>query len=80
MNPRSFVRPATAVALLALALPAFAHDPGLHEPEEAKAKPTTCEQLADRDHYSNDLSDPDIKALKDQCDAARKPADKPAST
>ena len=63
------------LALSALASgAALAHDPALHAQEGAakKAKPTTCAQLADREHYSNDLADADIKALKTRCDAARK--------
>lgn len=40
-------------------------------------KPTTCKQLADTKHYSADLTDKDIKALKAKCDAQKKAA-KPA--
>jgi hypothetical protein len=43
-----------------------------HDHETPKLKPETCEQLADRTRYSNDLADPDIKALKDKCDAEKK--------
>lgn len=52
-----------------------AHDPRLHE-QDAKAKPTTCEQYDDRDNYSNDLSDPDIKALKEKCESGDEKSDK----
>lgn len=58
-------------ASLAFAATAFAHDPEFHQLQVPKLKPTTCEQYADRETYSNDLSDPDIKALKDGCDAAK---------
>ena len=68
-----------AFSIALLAASAAAHDPRLHEPEyqapPAKLKPTTCIQLADTQRYSNDLTDPDIKALKAKCDAAAK-ADK----
>ncbi|HEL5340007.1 TPA: hypothetical protein UOJ00_003004 [Stenotrophomonas maltophilia] len=50
---------------------ALAHDPALHEPAQ-KAKPTTCKQLADTTHYAADPVDPEIKALKARCDAAKK--------
>lgn len=56
----------------AAATSAGAHDPAFHEMQPPKPKPTTCEQYADRETYSNDLTDPDIKALKDTCDAEEK--------
>lgn len=52
-----------------------AHDSALHE-RKAKAKLTTCAQYADRENYSNDLNDPEIKALKDSCDAKAKESEK----
>jgi len=66
-----------ALWLLSLATVASAHDPALHDANDApRAKPTTCEEYADRNHFSNDLTDPDIKALKDRCDQAKAEADK----
>ncbi len=54
---------------------AHAHDPSLHEPRyvapPAKAVPTTCAQFADTGRYSNDITNPDIKALKTRCDAEK---------
>ncbi|HEY1137040.1 MAG TPA: hypothetical protein VGE64_06075 [Xanthomonadaceae bacterium] len=68
-----------ALSIALIAASAAAHDPRFHEPATqappAKAKPTTCAQLADTQRYSSDLTDPDIKALKTKCDAAAK-ADK----
>lgn len=68
-----------ALSIALVAASAAAHDPRFHEPASqatpAKAKPTTCVQLADTQRYSNDLTDPDIKALKAKCDAAAKAAD-----
>lgn len=68
-----------AASLLLLSFGAQAHDPSLHEEDRMpveKAKPTNCAELADTQRYSNDLADPDIKALKARCDAAKKTADK----
>lgn len=58
---------------------AQAHDPSLHEATPAaKAKPITCEELADTERYSADLAD---KALKARCDAeAKKAEDSKAKT
>lgn len=66
----------TFALVLAPLLSAQAHDPRLHEPTAAptpapKAKPATCAQLADTDRYSTDVSDADIKALKDRCGAGK---------
>lgn len=69
MNQKSLIRIAFAASLLVLATAATAHS---NHDAPPKSKPETCEQLADRAHYSNDLSDPDIKALKDKCDAEAK--------
>ena len=55
MNLRSL----TALAMLSFATSTLAHDPALHEHEAPKAKPTTCAQYADREAYSNDLTDPE---------------------
>ena len=59
---------------------ASAHDPALHAdpapPAAPKAKPTTCEQLADRSKYKVDLKDAQTKALKERCDAQAAPKKK----
>ena len=56
----------TLFAASLFAAGAQAHDPSLHEPAPAaKAKPTTCEQLADTERYSADMAD---KSLKTRCD------------
>ncbi len=64
-----------AFSIALVAASAAAHDPRLHEPEyqapPAKYKPTTCVQLADTQRYSNDVTNPDIKALKTRCDAEK---------
>jgi hypothetical protein len=70
------MRPLSLTALFALSLfakCALAHDPALHELPVAKAKPTTCEQLADTERYSAELAD---KVLKSKCEAQEKPAPK----
>ncbi|WP_298855379.1 hypothetical protein [uncultured Aquimonas sp.] len=66
-----------AASLFAAAVQA--HDPSLHESiPVAKAKPITCEELADTERYSADLAD---KALKATCEAeARKAKDSKADT
>lgn len=57
----------TLFAASLFATGAQAHDPSLHEPAPApKAKPTTCEELADTRYFSADLAD---KALKARCKA-----------
>lgn len=65
-----------ALAASLLPVTAFAHDPSLHEENKPKTlpKPTTCKELADTEHYSADLTDKDIKALKAKCDAEKKAA------
>lgn len=65
-----------AAALFALATPAaFAHPEG-HELDEQKLIPATCAQLADTQRYSNDVSYPEIKALKARCEAEKKAVSK----
>lgn len=72
-------RRSLTLSLFAFAGTAAAHDPMLHEPVNLpKAKPTTCAQYSDRANYSNDLSDPDIKALRDECAAKEADAEDPA--
>lgn len=70
-----------ALSLALFSLGAHAHEPSLHEQDRlpsAKAKPTTCAQLADTKRYSSDVTDADIKALKTKCDAEKKVAAKPS--
>lgn len=59
---------------------ASAHDPALHAdpaPTAApKAKPTTCEQLADRSKFKVDLNDAQTKVLKERCEAKAAPKKK----
>jgi hypothetical protein len=55
--------------------PACRWPSGLTPP--AKAKPANCEQLADNKRFSNNLADPDIKALKAKCDAEKKTVAEP---
>lgn len=60
----------TAVACAsAVSLTVFAH-PGEHEDE--KRIPTTCEQLADTERYTDDVAYPEVKELKARCDAEEK--------
>lgn len=77
MNIRPFLIAALASASLASPL-AMAH-PGGHDDDE-KAMPKTCEQLADTKRYISDVAYPEVKKLKEQCDAAanKKPAATPA--
>ncbi|MCE7932465.1 MAG: hypothetical protein DYH17_13965 [Xanthomonadales bacterium PRO6] len=60
-----------AIAGLSVGVTAVAHNPADtdfgHAPT-AKLVPTTCDQLADKLNYSDDVSNPDIKALKAGCD------------
>ncbi|EJP78448.1 hypothetical protein D7U93_07330 [Stenotrophomonas maltophilia] len=59
---------------------ASAHDPALHAdpatPAAPKAKPATCEQLADRSKFKVDLNDAQTKALKERCEAQATPKKK----
>lgn len=80
MTLRSLIVATFATSALLLAASVNAHDPSLHEenaPPKAKAKPVNCEQLADNERYSNNMGDPDIKALKAQCDAEKKTTAEP---
>lgn len=60
-------------------LTAFAH-PGEHGDFDEKPIPTNCTQLADTDRYTNDVSYPEIKALKESCDAKEKVEAEPQKT
>ncbi|MBK8122216.1 MAG: hypothetical protein IPK54_01270 [Dokdonella sp.] len=77
MDLRSVFVSAIATSTLLLAASAHAHDPSLHDdyvPPVTKAKPVNCDQLADNEHYSNNMGDVDIKALQAKCDAEKKAA------
>lgn len=75
MKIRPFLMAILACTALSSPL-AMAHS-GAHDDDE-KEMPKTCEQLADTKRYLNDLAYPEIKALKEQCDASA--AKKPAAT
>lgn len=76
MSSRTKSLAAVAVSSALFAISAGAHDPGEFErtisAPAAKPVPATCEQLADPARYSTDVTNPDIKALKTRCDAAKK--------
>ncbi len=81
MTLRSLLVSALVTSALILGANASAHDPSLHDdyvPPPVKAKPVNCDQLADNEHYSNNMMDPDIKALKAKCDAEKKTVEEPA--
>lgn len=65
MTLRTFVFTAIACASAA-SMTALAH-PGGHEDDE-KLIPTTCAQLVDTERYTDDVSYPEVKALKARCD------------
>ena len=77
MNARLNVLAALAVSVMTFAMSANAHDPKEFDrmmKPVAKAVPTTCLQLADTVHYTADLGNANIKALKVRCDKASKRA------
>lgn len=53
-----------------VALPAFAHDPSLHKPGDAKDP--DCAQMEHMDMSKMDPKDPVMKAMHDKCMAAMK--------
>jgi hypothetical protein len=59
----------TLFAASVFAAAAHAHDPSLHELPAPKAKPSTCEELADTRRYAAELAD---KAMKMKCEAEAK--------
>ncbi|MDU1799744.1 MAG: hypothetical protein E6801_24585, partial [Pseudomonas aeruginosa] len=59
------------LASASLASPFVMAHPGGHDDDE-KAMPKTCEQLADTKRYISDVAYPEVKKLKEQCDAAKK--------
>ena len=62
----------------AVSVTAFAH-PGGHDDDD-KLIPTTCAQLADTRRYTNDVSYPEVKALKARCDAEKQSGTAPRSS
>ena len=77
------LRSSLMIAFAATALltgTAFAHDQVLHSKEdEAKAKPATCQQLNDPEHYEIDLKDDSTRSLKARCDARKKAQEQTAA-
>ncbi len=74
MKNRSRLTRVIAISLLIAGSNAIAHDPALHAKadEEGKAKPATCQQLSDPEHYEVDMKDAFTKSLKERCDARKK--------
>ncbi|ENG1326235.1 hypothetical protein ABS649_003200 [Pseudomonas aeruginosa] len=70
-----------ALASASLASPLVMAYSGAHDDDE-KAMPKTCEQLADTKRYISDVAYPEVKKLKEQCDASakRQPAATPSPT
>lgn len=60
-----------ALASASLASPFVMAHTGGHD-DDAKAIPKTCEQLADTKRDISDVAYPEVKKLKEQCDAAKK--------
>jgi hypothetical protein len=82
MKMRLMILSVVALSASILTMNARAHDPSLHDEMQAPKsmpKATTCKQLADTEHYSADLTDPDIRTLKARCDAEKKAAAKAAA-
>ncbi|MCR6626093.1 MAG: hypothetical protein NVV67_07450 [Pseudoxanthomonas sp.] len=72
------VRSMLVLSLAAMAFSSFtavAHPEG-HDDE--KAIPKTCAELADTKRFTDDVSYPEVKALKARCDAEKKAAPKKA--
>lgn len=66
------VRSILMLGLVAVAFSSFtaaAHSEG-HDDE--KAVPKTCAELADTKRFTDDVSYPEVKALKARCDAEKK--------
>jgi hypothetical protein len=73
------VRSMLALSLAAMAFSSFttlAHPEG-HDDE--KPLPKTCAELADTKRFTDDVSYPEVKALKARCDAEKKAEPKPAA-
>ncbi len=69
---------AVVACLSGSSMTAFAH-PGGHDDDE-KLIPTTCAQLADSERYTDDVSYPEVKALKERCEAESKESAAPLKT
>ena len=82
MKMHSMVLSVVALSATVMAMNVRAHDPSLHDEMQAPKsmpKAATCKQLADTEHYSADLTDPSVRALKAKCDAEKKAAAKAAA-
>lgn len=69
MQIRSILIVVAASASLASTF-VMAH-PGGHGSDDDKLMPKTCEQLADGERYVTDVAYPEVRKLKEQCDAAK---------
>ncbi len=49
--------------------------PGEHDSDDDKLMPKTCEQLADAERYVTDVAFPEVKKLKEHCDAMKEKGD-----
>lgn len=83
MNARLFIQATLLAMSTLLATTASAHDPKdfdrlMGMQTVPKSIPTSCASLADTVHFSNDETNPDIKALKKKCDAENAAAAKKA--
>lgn len=61
---------ALSTALVALSLPAFAHDPSQHKAQESSGP--DCAAMKDMDMSKMDMNDPVMKAMHDKCMAQMK--------
>ena len=61
-----------------LSAPTVSAHPQGHDDE--KAIPKTCAELADKRRFTDDVSYPEVKALKARCDAQQKAAPKAPQT
>lgn len=78
MNVRLMVLSVVVASSSLFALSTSAHDHSkTFDADQSKKVPTTCAQLADIHHYSNDVTNPDIWALKARCDAEKEATAKP---
>lgn len=67
MNTR-WISLVCAAAISMAAMAAVAH-PGKHDQDDEKELPTTCSELADTERFTNDPAYPEVKALKERCEA-----------
>lgn len=70
------IRSILTLGLMAASLSSFtavAHPEG-HD--DQKAIPRTCAELANKQRFTDDVAYPEVKALKERCDAEQKAAPK----